>query len=83
MAMDPLNMDPAHLMAPWINHIAATNGTYTPPLKGLYVAVTGTADLTDVAGTTLTGVTLTAGSVWPGVVKAIANISSAVLYSGR
>jgi len=83
MPMDPLNMEPVHLMAPWTNHIAAVNGTYTPALRGLYVAVTGTADLTDVAGVTLTAVALTAGSTWPGIVKTIANISSAVLYSGR
>ena len=83
MPMNPKNMDAPRLVAPWSEHVAATDGTYDPPLRGLYVATTGTADLTDLAGNTLTSVPLTAGSVWPGLITVIANISSAVLYSGR
>lgn len=83
MPMNPKHMNAEQLAAPWNEHVAATNGTYDPALRGLYVAVAGTADLTDIAGNTLTGVTLVAGSVWPGLVTVIANISGATLYSGR
>ena len=76
-------MSPDQAITLWSEHVAATNGSYDPPLRGLYVAVGGTADITDLAGTTLSTVTLVAGSVWPGHVTAIANISGATLYSGR
>ncbi len=84
MPSNPKNMSAEQLQAPWINHTAATNGTYDPPLRGLYVSVGGTCDLTDLAGTTLTTVTLVAGSVWPGCIATIANIAGGlVMYSGR
>lgn len=83
MPMNPKHMTAEQLSAPWSAHIAAVNGTYDPPLRGLYVATAGTADLTDISGNTITAVPLVAGSVWPGLITVIANISSAVLYSGR
>ena len=76
-------MSPEQVVTPWGEHVAAVDGTYDPPLRYLYVATTGTADLTDLAGNTLSAVPLTAGSIWPGHITAIANISSAVLYGGR
>lgn len=75
-------MTAPELTAPWSAHIAAVAGTYNPPLRGLYVAVSGNADITDLAGTTLTTVALTAGSTWPGQVVTLANVT-ATLYSGR
>lgn len=84
MPANPKNMNAEQLSAPWGTHIAAVNGTYDPALRGLYVSAGGTCDLTDLAGTTLAGVTLIAGSTWPGQITAIANIAGGlVMYSGR
>lgn len=72
-----------HQIAPWSRLMAVTNGAYSPPLRGLYVGVSGTADLTDAEGNTTLGVTLVAGAILPAMIAGVANITNAVLYGGR
>ena len=83
MTLNANEMNVAQRISPWDKAVSAVDGAYDPPLRGLYVAVGGTADITDNAGTTLTTVTLVAGTVWPGIVTALANISGATLYGGN
>lgn len=79
MVQDVRFMNASATQTPPTSMVLATNGAIDPPSRGLYVAVEGTATLTDLEGNVSTGVPLVTGVI-PGQFTAIASITSATIY---
>ena len=73
-------MSPERAITPASSFVLATNGAIDPPSRALWVAVAGTATLTDLDGHVEAAVPLPAGAQITGQFTAIASITSATIY---